>query len=163
MRTATLICVGIITCFLQSELLPLLFKQAWMPNLILTWIIVVALLKGRRAGITVAVIGGLVHDILISNLFGLHLFPYLVVAYVLSMWSHSVYEEQWYVTFFWVLGGTLLDAAVRIGMLLMARESVDVLIYAWHFVWPVVWLNGLIGIGLHELIWNFEKDDEYIW
>lgn len=163
MRILLYVLMGILTFLIQADVLPMLFKHEWLPNLILVWVVVLTLLKGRRVGLAVAIIGGVVHDVVISNAFGLHFFPYIVVAYFVSIWSHSVYEEQWYVTFAWVCGATFLDMFVRMGMLWLGREDIVFASYIWHHSWPVWWLNGLIGIVLHELIWNMEEKDEYIW
>ena len=163
MRTLIYILMGIFTFLIQADVLPMLFRQGWIPNLILVWVIVLSLLKGRRIGLMAAITGGLVHDILISNSFGLHLFPYIAVAYIVSIWSFSVYEEQWYNTFAWVSVGTLADIIFRIGMLWLGREDILVGSYLWHHIWPVWWLNGLLGIMIHEILWNMEEKDEYIW
>ena len=56
----------------------------------------VTLFKGRRMGIIVAIVGGIVHDVLISNFFGLHLFPYVIVVISLICSEHRIYEERWY-------------------------------------------------------------------
>lgn len=162
MRTMIYILMGIFTFLIQASVLPVLFRQGWIPNLILVWV-VLSLLRGRRIGLMAAIVGGLVHDILISNAFGLHFFPYIAVAYFISIWSHSVYEEQWYVTFAWVSVATVVDMLVRIGMLWLGREDILIGTYIWHHIWPVWWLNGLIGIMVHEILWYMEEKDEYIW
>ena len=56
--------------FIQAQLLPAIFHTNWLPNLILTTIVIVTLFKGRYMGLMAAVIGGIVHDVLISNFFG---------------------------------------------------------------------------------------------
>ena len=111
-RLALVLC-GFLIYFIQAQLLPAIFHTNWLPNLILTIIVMVTLFKGRRMGIMAAVIGGIVHDVLISNFFGLHLFPYVIVVYLLSAVKHRLYEERWYWSSAIVAICTLLDGFIR--------------------------------------------------
>ena len=67
-RLALVLC-GFLIYFIQAQLLPAIFHTNWLPNLILTTIVIVTLFKGRYMGLMAAVIGGIVHDVLISNFF----------------------------------------------------------------------------------------------
>lgn len=58
---------GFLIYFIQAQLLPTIFHTNWLPNLILTIIVMITLFKGRRMGLISAVVGGIVHDVLISN------------------------------------------------------------------------------------------------
>lgn len=163
MRTALYILIGVFTFLVQALLLPRLFHTNWQPDLFLAWVVILSLLRGRRIGIAVAIIAGLVQDILVSNLFGLHFFPYIVVAYICSIWTHTVYEEKWYVSFFWVVAVTIVVSIMQFCMLWLGRADVQLLGFVWYHTWPALWLNGLLGIGLHEFVWNLTEEDEYIW
>ena len=57
MRTLIYILMGIFTFLIQADVLPVLFRQGWIPNLILVWVIVLSLLKGRRIGLMAAITG----------------------------------------------------------------------------------------------------------
>ena len=96
MRYIALILVCCALYFIQAQLLPAIFHTNWLPNCILTAVVLVTIFKGRKMGLIAAAVGGSIHDILISNFFGLHLFPYIVVVYLLSLVKSSVYEERWY-------------------------------------------------------------------
>lgn len=164
MRTAVYILLGVFTVLFQVDVIPSFLSQtSWQPDLILTWVIVVALLKGRYWGVLVAAVGGLTQDIIVSNVFGLHLFPYLIIAYVFSMANHSIFEEQWYYTFLWTAAGTVAVSIMQMVMLILGGEVMSYGIYLWTHCWTVLWINGLFGIVLHELIWHMTEKDEYIW
>ena len=89
MRYIALILVCCALYFIQAQLLPAIFHTNWLPNCILTAVVLVTIFKGRKMGLIAAVVGGSIHDILISNFFGLHLFPYIVVVYLLSLVKSS--------------------------------------------------------------------------
>lgn len=163
MKMTAYVLIGIITYLLQAQFIPALFYHGWQPNLILVWVVLVSLIKGRQPGLIVAIIGGVVHDILIGNFFGLHFFPYVILAYLFSMAGESFYEEQWYISFLAVVAATVLDGAIRMGMLYMARENISFLVYAVHYIWPAIWANAVIGIVIHEILWRTVEKDENLW
>lgn len=155
---------GFLVYFIQAQLLPAIFHTNWLPNLILTIVVMVTLFKGRRMGLMVAVIGGIVHDVLISNFFGLHLFPYVLVVYVLSTIKHRLYEERWYWSSAIVAICTLLDGLIRSIMLLASGSDIHIWAYIWHMVIPVLFWNGLLAAIIHGMLWWRKEDDQdYIW
>lgn len=163
MRLALALC-GFLIYFIQAQLLPTIFHTNWLPNLILTIIVMITLFKGRRMGLISAVLGGIVHDVLISNFFGLHLFPYVIVVYLLSAVKHRIYEERWYWSSGIVAICTLLDGIIRSFMILASGGDLHFGLYLWHMVLPVMFWNGLLGAIVHGLLWRKNDDQEgYIW
>lgn len=163
MRKLVYVLMGIFTFLIQAQVFPALIHQYWLPNLFLIWVTLLASIKGRKVGLVVAGIAGLVHDIVISNFFGLHFFPYLVVAYLVSALRSRLYEEQWYISVLTVIGATIIDALVRLLMLYLIKADVQVGTYLWHLVWPSIWANAILAIIIHKLLWNLEEKEEYIW
>ena len=149
--------------FIQAQLLPTIFHTNWLPNLILTIIVMITLFKGRRMGLISAVVGGIVHDVLISNFFGLHLFPYMVVVYLLSLVKSSVYEERWY----WSCGiigvCTILDGIMRCIMISASGGDIQFISYMGHMVMPTVFWNAILGGIGHKLMGLMEEKEDYIW
>ena len=163
MRRLMYLLLGILTLVLQGTLMPAIFGGPWLPNLILVWIIMLAILRSRQVALTVAVIGGILYDTVLSNFFGLHLFPYVITAYAMSSWAPRVYEEQWYMSALLVAGGSLLDGLLRMAMLFFMEAQFSFVAYALHFVLPEMVANGLLGIVVHWILWRFDKKEEYRW
>lgn len=69
MRYIALILVCCALYFIQAQLLPAIFHTNWLPNCILTAVVLVTIFKGRKMGLIAAAVGGSIHDILISNFF----------------------------------------------------------------------------------------------
>ena len=140
-RLALVLC-GFLIYFIQAQLLPAIFHTNWLPNLILTII---------------------VHDVLISNFFGLHLFPYVLVVYLLSAVKHRLYEERWYWSSAIVAICTLLDGFIRSLMILASGGDLHIGVYMWHMVIPVLFWNGLLAAIVHGLLWRKDEQQDYIW
>ena len=81
----TLMMIGVV--LLQSLVVPRWFPYSWTPHLLLTIALVVTVLKGRSTGMTLAILGGIVQDVIIGNFFGLH-----VVSYALHFRVLAVYD-----------------------------------------------------------------------
>ena len=101
----TLMLVGVI--IIQSLVVPRWFPYSWAPHLLLDIALVVTILKGRSSGLLLAVVGGIVQDVMIGNYFGLHVVSYAAVSYALGSIHLTIYEEQWYAS----AGGIGLGAA----------------------------------------------------
>ena len=156
-----MLCCGLY--FIQAQLLPAIFHTSWLPNCILTAVILVTIFKGRKTGLIAAVIGGSIHDILISNFFGLHLFPYIIVVYLLSFVKSHVYEERWYWSCAIVGICTLIDGIVRYVMISASGGDIIFYSYIGHMVMPTVfWNAALFGIG-HILMGLTEEKEDYTW
>ena len=153
-RLALVLC-GFLIYFIQAQLLPAIFHT----NIT----VMVTLFKGRRMGIMVAIVGGIVHDVLISNFFGLHLFPYVIVVYLLSAVKHRIYEERWYWSSAIVAICTLLDGLIRSFMILASGGDLHLGVYLLHMVVPVLFWNGVLGAIVHGLLWRKEEQQDYIW
>ena len=64
---------------LQSAILPFIFNGISQPDLWLVSIIIVAMIFKFDFAIIFALIAGFIQDLVISNFFGLHIFPYLII------------------------------------------------------------------------------------
>lgn len=163
MRRLAIVLTGFFLLFLQAQLLPALFHTNWVPNVILTAVIVVTVFKGQLAGLTVAVVGGGLQDILISNFFGLHLFPYSALVYILSIVQQRVYEERWYWTCIIVAISTLLDGIMRIAIIAASGGEIEFLAYMWHMILPTLFWNVLLGAVGHWLLQSKQEEENYFW
>lgn len=157
----TLMMIGVV--LLQSLVVPRWFPYSWTPHLLLTIALVVTVLKGRSTGMTLAILGGIVQDVIIGNFFGLHVVSYALVAYILGSLQYTIYEEQWYATAWWAGLGATVVMFVQLGLLWIVQEPVDILTYIWNHGIPSIGIDALLGIVVHKLLWRWEEKDEYLW
>ena len=134
-RLALVLC-GFFIYFIQAQLLPAIFHTNWLPNLILTIIVMVTLF---------------------------HLFPYVFVVYLLSAVKHRLYEERWYWSSAIVAICTLLDGFIRSLMILASGGDLHIGLYMWHMVIPVLFWNGVLAAIVHGLFWRKDERQDYIW
>jgi len=157
----TLMLVGVI--IIQSLVVPRWFPYSWAPHLLLDIALVVTFLKGRSQGMLLAVIGGIVQDVMIGNYFGLHVVSYAAVSYILGSIQYTIYEEQWYASAWWTGMGATLVVAIQMGLLWIVQEPIVGLTYIWYHALPSIGIDALVGIIIHKLVWRWEEKDEYMW
>ena len=157
----TLMLLGVI--IIQSLIVPRWFPYSWVPHLLLDIALVVTVLKGRSHGMMLAVVGGIVQDVMIGNYFGLHVVSYATVSYMLGSMQGTVYEEQWYATACWTGVGATLVMALQMGLLWIVQEPIVMTTYIWNHGIPSIGIDALVGIVVHKLVWRWEEKDEYMW
>ena len=162
MKKLVIVLVACMSYFVQAQVFPLLFQGTWMPNLLLAWMGAIAMVKGRRPALFAAAGAGIVQDVLISNVFGLHLLPYIAGTFVLTMRSGTVYKEQWYMSALAVLFLTLIDGAMQFGMILVGDLSIG-FEYIVRTVLPTGLPNAALASCLHRVVWSMERREEYHW
>ena len=153
--------VGVI--IIQSLVVPRWFPYSWAPHLLLDIALVVTILKGRSSGLLLAVVGGIVQDVMIGNYFGLHVVSYAAVSYALGSIHLTIYEEQWYASAGWIGLGAALVMLVQIGLLWIVQEPIILTTYIWNHGIPSIGIDVLVGILVHKLVWRWEEKDEYMW
>ena len=156
----TLMLLGII--IIQSLVVPRWFPYSWAPHLLLDIALVVTVLKGRSHGMILAVVGGIVQDVMIGNYFGLHVVSYVTVSYMLGSMQGTVYEEQWYATTWWTGVGATLVMALQMGLLWIVQEPIVMTTYIWNHGIPSIGIDALVGIVVHNLVWRWDEKDEYM-
>lgn len=163
MRYATYALIAIFTYLLQINVLPTLLSNKWHADLFLVWVIVLTLLQGRRLGFYVALLGGLVYDIIVANYFGLHFFPYILVAYGFGVLGQERFEVQASFAALAVAIGTLLDGMIRILMLYVAKADVHFWSFLWHNTAASILINSLLAYGVYYVAKALEEEEEVIW
>jgi len=83
---------------LQSSVLPFFFNGTSQPDLFLVALSVLALVLDVRYVLMLAAVFGILQDVVIGNFFGLHLLPYLVVAWTFSKLTKEKFNRHWYVS-----------------------------------------------------------------
>lgn len=155
--------IAIASILLQGVVLPRIFSYGAVPDIFLGWVVVLTLVKGRTWGLIGALGSGILQDTIISNLFGFHIVSYVIVAYICSFWSQTMFEEQWYKTALWMIPSTIINVWVQGILIWIGQEPIQIGWYMWYHGWPSIIWNCLIGGALHKIVWKPEQKEEYLW
>lgn len=158
-----LVSLSFILFLLQGAVFPFLFNGVYQPDIWLVTIVVSAMIFPMRTVISLAVIGGLIQDLVISNFFGLHLFPYVMIAYGMVRWGQDRYNRHWYVSVLSVMIGSVIYLILSGLVLLSGGTSISFLKYPIYMGVPFILYNMLFSVFLHDILWRLTVERESRW
>ncbi len=153
-----------ITAFLvQASFLPFFFDGITQPDVWLTLIALSTLVYDKKTALTLAMVGGLVQDIVISNFFGLHLLPYLVITVLFLELGRERYNRHWYISLLAVGIASLLYVLLSSLIMWWAGRQYPPILYFLYLGLPFIGMNGVCTLFLHPLMWGMKREGEPQW
>lgn len=163
MRRFGMVMLGIVVFLLEASVFPFFFGGMWQPDLWLTILIIGSLIFSKEWVIGWTLAGGFVEDLIISNYFGLHLFPYMVVAAIIYGWARTRFNKHWYVSVAAVMAGSLLFMVI-VGVIgVFSGEALEIPSYFLYKCVPFMMMNGTAALFLHRPLWGMKYEGESRW
>ncbi len=155
--------LSFILFLVQSSILPFFFNGISQPDIWLVSIIIAALIFKLPFVLSLTVIGGLVQDLVISNFFGMHFFPYLIIAYGAAKYGKERYNRHWYVSVAAVIAGSIIYLLLTMIILVLGNIKIESPIYLLQTGLPFVAYNAAASLFLHRILWglNFEREPRW--
>ena len=100
---------------------------------------------------------------MISNFFGLHIFPYLIIAYLFAKYGKERYNKHWYVSAVAVIAGSLIYLICETGILYLAGIKIISSLNLLEFGVVFVVYNTICSLLLHRILWSFKFEKEIYW
>lgn len=163
MSRTSWIVLGVVLFFLQASVIPFWGNGVWQPDLWLVAIVISSLIYDRQAVFFLALAGGLLQDIVIGNFFGLHLFPYMVVAFLGIWWGRERYNRQWFISMAAVMGGTVVFTIAAAFLVFIGSDSLRFGSYLLHVGMPLMMMNGTAALPMHYVLWEMKREKEQRW
>lgn len=148
---------------LEGSVLPFFFAGSWQPDLWLCAVVISVLAFDRKTALSMAVVGGLAQDIVTGNFFGIHLFPYIVIAFLTLAVMKGRYNRQWRVSLLASGAGTLGYMALLFLVVYFGGGGVDPLAYFCGRALPQLVMNLAAAVFLHPVLWNMKQEWEPKW
>lgn len=158
-----LLSLSFILLLLQSSIFPFLFGGVHQPDIWLVSVIIVSMIFPLRTAFSLAVIGGFLQDLVISNFFGLHLFPYIIIAYLVAKWGKARYNRYWYISVLAVMFGSMMYIILSGIILAAGGVIVKFWTYPLYMGIPFVLYNTLFSVFFHYVLWSLKVERESRW
>lgn len=152
MKIKRTIGVALLFFLLQSVIIPLFCNGVTQPNIIFLAVLTMALQYGKRAGVLTALLGGFIHDVVISNFFGIHIVVYVIIAWICGYLGKSLDEKYGLITWLIALGATELSLLLNSVVLILAGQYVNILVYVWEFSVPMLIYSGIFVVPVAYVI-----------
>lgn len=163
MSGLTICLLSAVLFFLQGSFLPLAAGGAPQPDLWLVTVALSALMVDRKTTLILTLVGGFLQDIVISNFFGIHLLPYLVVVLLFMKFGRQRYNRHWYVSVMAVLFATVVYMLVSSLLVWAARSHFPPLYYFISIGLPLLLMNGIAAVVMHHVVWHIRQEGETLW
>jgi rod shape-determining protein MreD len=98
----------LITAVAQTTILAWVTIFSVRIDLFLIVVVSFGLLKGRKSGLAIGFIAGLIQDIFVGRFIGLHAVSKMIVGYLLGLMEQKVFKENLFVSVVAVFLGTLM-------------------------------------------------------
>lgn len=158
--------MGILTIvifLLQASFLPFFFDGITQPDLWLTVVALGTLVYDKKTALLLALIGGFLQDIIISNFFGLHLLPYLAISMLFLYLGKERYNRHWYISLLAVLIASFLYVLISSVIMWWAGSHYPPMAYFLYLGIPFIGMNGVASLFLHSPMWRMKREGEPQW
>ncbi len=140
----------IINFILQSTILQYFNIFNVVPNTGLVIIVVIALLKGKRAGSIVGLIAGLLQDIIFSPVIGINGFLYFFIGYLVGMTENKLSKDNILIPFIMTLISTICYHLFYYLFMYFLSYNISLLIFFKDVVIIEMIYNSFISIILYK-------------
>ena len=162
MRRVYTFITAVIVFLLQSVVLPRIFNGVEQPNLIFIVVVLVALRFGQRIGIGAALIGGFVQDVVIGNFFGIHIVPYLVLAFAASYVGRMVEDGQRLLVILLLLVATELNLVLTYAVLALSGQFISLPAYLAQYSIPLLLYHGILVLPADKAVRKMRNEEMYL-
>ncbi len=155
--------LALVTFFLQASVIPFFFDGLTQPDLWLVVIVLATLIFDNRTAMILALVGGLLSDILIGNLFGLHLLPYLAIAALYLALGKKRYNKHWYISLIAILLASGLYLFLSAFVMWCATAKHLAISYILYMGIPFTLWNAAGMLVFHSPMWAMKRERKTRW
>lgn len=157
-RRIVMILVILVSFILQCSVFPALSVASVKPNLLLILPVAFGLMRGKREGMFMGFLGGLLMDLFFSNVIGFHALIYTYIGYINGHCYRIFYDDDIKMP---ILLVSVSDFAFGLFMYLaqfLMRGRIDFLYYLKRVIVPEVLFTVLVTMVIYRfLLWLNRK------
>lgn len=163
MRRKISVLLIIIICFLlQSTVFKALSFASISPNLLIVVVSSFGFMRGRKEGMCIGLISGLLLDIFFGQIFGFYTLIYLVIGYVNGMFRKIFYPDDIKLPMILILGSDLVLNLIIYLLLFLPRKKTAFGYYLLHIMIPEMVYTLVVTIALYFIILKINQHLERI-
>lgn len=148
---------------LQGSVIPFFFDGVSQPDIWLVAIVVGTMIFPVKFSYALAVIGGLLQDLVIGNFFGMHIFAYAAIMFICIKVVRVKYNRHWYISVLSVIIASV--AFIGFSTLIIWLSGIPIMsfLYLIQIGVPFISYNAVGALLLHWLLWYFKDEGESRW
>ena len=145
--------ISVLVCFLlQTSVFNFLKLAGVMPNILLILTVTIAFIRGRKAGIVIGFVCGLLIDIFSGNVLGQNAFVYLMFGYV-NGWFHTYfYEDDILLPIGLLTANSLAYSFVIFFFFFAMRGRLQFFSYLFKVMIPDAVYTGIVALLIYKIL-----------
>lgn len=152
--------IMILVCFLlETTLFPHLALASIKPNLLLVLTASFGFMRGKKEGMFVGFISGLMLDIFfgVGNMLGFYALIYTLIGYVNGFFKHLFYDEDIKLPLALISASELLYGVIMYVCIFLMRSKFDFVYYLLHVIMPELLYTLLITLVLYQIVLHINR------
>ena len=155
-KVVTLLLI-LISAVLQGTLFKSLSIGSIAPNLLLILTVSFGFMRGKKNGIWIGFLCGILKDLLSDGLLGFYGLIYLCIGYAAGCCCKLFYDEELRVPIILVAAGDLVYGGLVYGMQYLMRGRIQFYYYFGRIIIPEMIYTILMTVLLYRLLFNINK------
>lgn len=151
MKNYKIFLIMLINILIQGTILQSFRIKGIMPNTNLIIIIIFSILLGKKEGLTAAVIGGFLQDILYGKAIGINVLIYLLIAFLVSSLEKKVFKENIITPIILFVASTFTYHTIYYIILYFFRYHFDYIHILTTVVGFEIIYNTVIGLVMYKI------------
>lgn len=149
---------------IESTILTFFRIKGVTPDIVLITIIAIGLIYGKKEGVFIGFMGGVLSDILYGSVFGLHALPFMLIGYFMGMISERVYRDNRIIPFLFTIIGTFIYHVYFYFIQYLMGVDFNAYDYLRNFTTISLIINAILIILVYPLFlklseWNLLRDN----
>ncbi|MDO4452921.1 MAG: rod shape-determining protein MreD [Eubacteriales bacterium] len=158
MKRKITVILMIFFCFiLQSTLFQQLAIASIAPNLLLIITVSFGFIRGKREGIWIGFLCGLLMDLSVGTMIGVNALFYTSIGYINGCFYHIFYDDDIRMPIFFVAVSDLAYGIAVYATMFLLRGRIDFFYYLRRIIIPEVLYTLVITILLYKIIYRLNQ------
>ena len=158
MKRKIVITLIILVCFLlQSTVFKELALGSISPNLMIIVTSSFGFMRGKKEGLWVGFICGLLEDIFFGRLLGMHAMIYMYIGYANGCFNHIFYEEDIKLPIFLISASELVYGLGTYVIMFMMRSRFAFAYYMIRIIFPELLYTIVVTLVFYRLMYSIDR------
>lgn len=152
MRKLVIPVLMLILTAMQNSLFEYIRILGIKPDIILVFIVCIALIKGNPAGTIIAIWGGILEDIFFQGAFGINSLSCMLTAFIIGNIEGKIYKDNLFVPGIFAFGGTVIKEMIVYLFLYLTRTNLNITTALINKIIPEAIYNTVLIVMVYRYV-----------
>ncbi len=156
-RKITILLLILIAYLLQSTMIRILPMGGVAPNLLIILTSCFGFMRGKKEGMVIGFVSGLIMDVLFGNIIGFYALVYMIIGYLNGFFASIFYPEDIKLPMVLITSSELLYCFVVYFFRFLIQGKVRFGYYFMHIILPEIVYTIFVTIIIYKIILNINE------